>query len=408
MTLNTETSNAHGRNANAATVATLLPWTFGLAPALLFVLTWTDEFSPLQQMARVYALPVVAAQLVIILVSFREGFRLGRPKLLPLALLVALGTLAWVTAARASLLLPSLIRTGIWTVQLGFALAVVNLWHHRMLDLEKWRTAILTGFLLVFVLLVAFVATTDRVPETLFFELPAFGHVRWLGYFAAGVIGLCAAGFLRGDRFALLASAAAFTMAFWTGTRGTAVAALAGFVVCAFLFRDFRASRAGLLFVSTGVAGLALSFGLDALVPFIDQGPDSMARFGSSGRIAVWLDTVDAIGRHPWLGWGEAQFRFVFRDKWFLGQPHNIVLQVLLAWGVIGGLLCLALAIWTAPRFLKARTAEAAPLQCAALMLAAYSLIDGSLFYAQSLSLFVFCCAAAVAAGSPRDASSAK
>jgi len=406
-TTSLEAPDAHGRDLNAATVASLLAWTFGLAPALLFVLTWTAEFSPLQQAARAFALPVVVAQLVIIVVSFREGFRLGRPKLLPLALVLALGTLAWVTAARASLLPSSLIRTGIWTIQLGFALAVVNLWHHRMLDLAKWRTAILTGFLLVFVLLVAFMATTDRAGAILVFQLPAFGHSRWFGYYAAGAIGLCAAGFLRGDKFALFVAAIAFTMAVWTGTRGTAAAAVAGFAVCAILFRDFRAPRAALLFLSTGLAGLALSAGLNALVPFIEHRSSNIARAGSSGRIELWSDTIDAIGRHPWLGWGEGQFRFIFRDVWSFGQPHNIVLQVLLAWGAIGALLCLALAVWTAPRFLKPRSVEVAPFQCAALTLAAYSLFDGALFYAQSLSLFVFCCAAAVAAGSPRDAAGA-
>ena len=61
-----------------------------------------------------------------------------------------------------------------------------------------------------------------------------------------------------------------------------------------------------------------------------------------------------------------------------------------------------ALAAWAAPRFLRARSAEAAPFQCAVLMLAAYSFIDGSLYYAHSLALFFFCCAAAIAVGMPR------
>jgi O-antigen ligase len=397
-----------GPPPGGAAVATLLAWTFGLAPALLFVLTWTDEFSPLQQMARAYALPVVAAQLVIIAVSFREGWRLGRPELLPLALVVALAALAWVSAARASLLSPALLRTGICSVQIGFALAVVNLWHHRMLDLEKFRTAILTGLLLVFGMVVVFVETTAHPPRPLVFKLPGFGHVRWLGYCAAAAVGLSAPGFLRSDKVALFTSTIAFTAAFWTGSRGAVGAAVAGFLVCAFLFRDFRAPRAWLLFMLSGLAGLALALGLDALVPLAAQGPDSMARLGSSGRTEMWKDTIGAIGMRPWLGWGEAQFRSIFRDEWSFGQPHNIVLQVLLAWGAVGAVLCGALAACVLPRFVKARGVEAAPFQCAALMLAAYSLVDGSLYYAHSLALFVLCCAAAVAAGSRSGASGGK
>jgi O-antigen ligase len=404
VTSNTETPDARRRDLNPATVATLLAWTFGLAPALLFVLTWTDAFSPLQQMARAFALPVLVAQVVIIVVSFGEGVLLARPKPLPLALLAALGVLAWVTAARAALLPPSLIRTGIWTVQLGFALAVVNLWHHRMLDFERFRTAILAGFLLVFALLVAFVAITDPTYDEVIHELPAFGNVRWFGYFAAAAIGLAAPGFLRGDKTALLVGAAAFAAASWTGSRGAIIAAVVGLLACAIVLREFRPVRVWLRFSLCGLAGVALAYGLDALVPFEGQGPASLARYDDSFRIAIWKDTLDYILMRPLTGWGEGQFRFVLGDEWWVAQPHNVVLQVLLAWGFIGGLLCLALAIWVAPRFLKAQGAEAAPFQHAALVLAAYSLIDGVLFYAQSLSLFVFCCAAAVAAGLPRGA----
>jgi len=401
---NAETSDAHSRDTNAATVATLLAWTFGLAPALLFLLTWAEEFSPPQQMARAFAVPVVAAQLVIILVSFREGFRLGRPKLLPLALLIALGILAWVMAARAALLSPSLIRTGIWTIQLGFALAVVNLWHHRMLDFERFRTAILTGFLLVFGLLIAFVVITDPTSDEMIHELPAFGNVRWFGYYAAAAIGLAALGFLRGDKTALLVAAVAFAAASWTGSRGAIIAAVVGLLACAMMLREFRPVRVWLRFSLCGLVGLALAYGLDAIVPFEGQGPASLARYDSSFRVEIWKDTIEYILMRPLTGWGEGQFRFVLGDQWWVAQPHNVVLQVLLAWGAIGGLLCLALAIWVAPRFLKAQGAEAAPFQCAALTLAAYSFIDGTLYYIQSLSLFVFCCAAAVAAGLPRDA----
>jgi O-antigen ligase len=394
-----QASAVSGQEANALAVASLLAWTFGLAPALLFVLTWADEFSPLQQMARAYGLPVVAAQIVIILVSFREGLRLGRPRFLPLALVVTLGIVAWLTAVQAALLSPALLRTGIWSIQLGFALAVVNLWHHRMLDFERFRTAILAGLLLLFLLLVTFVATANQTSAERMGELPAFANVRWFGYYAAAAVGLAAPGFLRGDKTALAVATAAFAIAVWSGSRGAIFAAGSGLLACAILLRKFRALRVWLRLFVCALAGIALGVGLGALVPFEAVGLDSIARYGSSGRIELWSDTLDAILQRPWLGWGEAQFRAIFRDEWFVAQPHNVVLQVLLAWGLIGTLLCLAVTIWVAPRFLKAQSAEAAPFQCAALILAAFSFIDGALYYSHSLSLFVFCCAAAVAAG---------
>ena len=145
--------------------------------------------------------------------------------------------------------------------------------------------------------------------------------------------------------------------------------------------------------------------GLDALVPFKGQGPASIARFDSSLRVEIWKDTIGAIRQRPWLGWGEASFLHLFREKWLFGQPRNVVLQVLLAWGAVGALLCAALAAGMAPRLLAARIGEAAPFQGAALMLAAYSQINGTLYYAHSLALFVLCCAAAVLARVPLEPS---
>jgi O-antigen ligase len=394
-------------NREAAIIGGLLAWTFGLAPPLLFVLTWSEDFAPLQQMSRAYALPILAAQLVVVLVSFREGFRLGRPRWLPTALISGLVVLAWGMAGQAQLLMPSLLRTGIWTLQLAFALAVVNLWHHRMLDLEKWRTAVLAGLLLVFLLLVAFVATTEQSPAERVFRLPAFGNVRWFGYLAAGAIGLAAPGFLRGDRTAWAVAAMAFALAFWTGSRGPLFASVAGLALSTIFLRKFRNLRVWGSFAACAFVGVMLGSGLGALVAFEGQGAANTLRFDSAGRVDVWRDTIGVISMRPLLGWGEAQFREIFRDVWSVAQPHNVVLQVLLAWGVVGALLSVALALWTAPRFLVAQSIDAAPFQCAALMLAVYSMYDGALYYAHSLSLFVFCVAAAMAAGSPRASDAA-
>src|SRR5690606_16151884 len=186
--------------------------------------------------------------------------------------------------------------------------------------------AILWGFLAFFALLVAFVATTEQsVPERVF-ELPAFSNIRWFGYYSAAVIGLCSLGFIRHDRFALAIAAFAFAMAFWTGSRGAVAAAIVGFAVCAVLFRDFRARRSWAAFLLCGVAGFVLALGLDGLVPLGNQGPDSMARYSDSGRIDVWLATIELIRMRPWFGHGDGQFQMLL-GTFTIAQPHNIVLQ---------------------------------------------------------------------------------
>lgn len=387
--------------SDAASVGGLVAWLFGLAPAMLFALTWSDDLGDMQRMARAYALPVVWVELAVILIAFHQGIRLPKPRPVPLALLGALGILVWMAALGADAPATGLLRTGIWTIHLFFALAIINLWRAGMFDPGQHLRAISWGFLAFFALLIAFVATIEQSAEERIFNLPAFGNIRWFGYYSAGVIGLCAAGFLRGNRFALIVASIAFAMAFWTGSRGAIAAAVVGLIACAILFREFRSGRAWLLFALCGLAGFACAFALDALVPMGGQGPDSMGRYSDSGRIEVWRATIELIRMRPWFGHGDGQFQLLLGQNFMIAQPHNIVLQLLYSWGIAGTLICLALTVWAAPAFLKDRAASAAPFQCGALMLGAYSFIDGALFYNQSLSLFALCCAAAIAAGMP-------
>ena len=397
------TATIPGDVAKTSVVSALAAWTFGLAPPLLFLLTWTDEFSRLQQMGRAFALPVLAAQLAIILMSAIEGSRLGRPQWLPLSLLGLLLVHAWIGAVGATLLLPSLIRTGIWTIQLAFGFAIVNLWHHRLLDLEQFRTAILAGIMLVFAMLVVFVATTPQDGAERIGSLPAYGNVRWFAYCGAASVGLAAPGYLRERKLSWVAAAMGFALVSWSGSRGGFLAVGAGMAACAIINPAFRPWRVWLRLVLSGAAGVLLAVALATVVPFEGQGLAEMAEFTDSDRIEIWRDTLAAIAQRPWLGWGEGQFREIFRDVWPVAQPHNVVLQVLLAWGILGAGLCLALALWMAPRFLQAPSSNAAPFQAAALMLAAYSFIDGALYYTHSLALFAFCCSAVIATGSPRE-----
>src|SRR5690606_22204628 len=111
-----------------------------------------------------------------------------------------------------------------------------------------------------------------------------------------------------------------------------------------------------------------------------DFGPDSMNRYGDSGRIEVWRATIELIQARPLFGHGDGQFSLMVGERLLIAQPHNIILQLLHAWGILGVLACLALVIRMAPAFLRPGTLDGVGFRCAALVLAAYSFIDGSLF----------------------------
>ena len=116
----------------------------------------------------------------------------------------------------------------------------------------------------------------------------------------------------------------------------------------------------------------------------------------TSGRAELWRGTLEAIGRHPWFGHGEGQlWHVVPAAKTFeVAHPHNIVLQILFAWGVVGALCVAVLAIPFALRVTRnaqARGGEWLPPLMAMLVLVPYALVDGTLFHVHAASLFAAC-----------------
>jgi O-antigen ligase len=128
------------------------------------------------------------------------------------------------------------------------------------------------------------------------------------------------------------------------------------------------------------------------LAPLGDLGPQRLINdMGSSGRIELWTQALAAIAERPWFGWGEGMFP-ILSGVGFT-HPHNVVLQVLLAWGIVGALLVAVLMGWLARRIHRSVDERGAPFLFAALMLAAASLVDGVLYLNQSTALFAMCIA---------------
>jgi O-antigen ligase len=70
------------------------------------------------------------------------------------------------------------------------------------------------------------------------------------------------------------------------------------------------------------------------------------------------MKAIAAIGQRPLLGWGEAQFNHLIQPDIY-AHPHNVILQILLAWGIVGLSLILATAFlflrWLRPWIDEAR-----------------------------------------------------
>ena len=65
------------------------------------------------------------------------------------------------------------------------------------------------------------------------------------------------------------------------------------------------------------------------------SGDDLDLNHYSSGRLQMWLYTLEKISEKPWFGHGPQAFD-LFDDVYTAAHPHNGILQFLLEWGVIG------------------------------------------------------------------------
>ena len=118
----------------------------------------------------------------------------------------------------------------------------------------------------------------------------------------------------------------------------------------------------------------------------------------TTGRTAIWRNVIGAIGERPLFGYGEGQMHTVAPYS-VMVQPHDSILQVTLAWGLVGLLCVFVLALAFIRRSLPAvRRDESAlaPAFMAMTAIAILSLYDGPLYYALPQSIFAACAAVIV------------
>lgn len=362
----------------------VLPWAFGFAPVLLLLVTWSSRHE--DWWVKTYALPVVAVELATVVVAFREGMRLRVNAVA--AGLVALLLIAWVTALIAPNLAAAVFRTALWTVHLLFGFAAARLF--RAQDLTD---GLLAGFV-VFVVIFAVFVVNAPTDFNWIYDLPGLGNIRRFSYYAAAAIGLCLGTFASGRRWTVAVAAIAFALVFWSGSRGAAASAAVGLGASLFLFPTSRKPTVWGSFMVSALLGAAIA----ALIgsPKILMGVSRMAEAGDNGRFEAWRAAINLIKVHPWFGYGEGQMEGLAKLP-FVTQPHNVVLQLLLAWGVIGCVLALTLSIVAAKRMLRQADQHSLPLLCTAIIFTAYAMIDGTLYHVHPVAIFVACVGVAMA-----------
>jgi O-antigen ligase len=129
-------------------------------------------------------------------------------------------------------------------------------------------------------------------------------------------------------------------MTAWSGTRAGMVAII---VVGAAMVAGTRTlPRLGTLALITALSAIATLLGV-MLVPdhtdfwlFQYSDMEGTGAF-TGGRLDMWIATFNKWLEAPIFGWGSGSMFWEVRSLgWTHTQPHNVVLQFLISWGVIG------------------------------------------------------------------------
>ena len=221
------------------------------------------------------------------------------------------------------------------------------------------------------------------------------GNVRHLGYYAVVLTGL-SLGMLSGMRgkWDVPAIGLLFLgtfLLFWSGGRGP-ILCLLGQITVAAACSD---SSLRLRIVSTAaLVSLASVVMAHWLAPDPTWGPGGLLTETietkdlndfSSSRLAIWVETLKAVADQPLMGYGPGQFKSIITSSGgVLAQPHNIALQLLFHWGLVGSL-CLVLVMIGALHNTSIHALRDSPPELSAALvlvgLGALSLVDGALFY---------------------------
>lgn len=300
-----------------------------------------------------------------------------------------------------------------WLVHILFLVALIVFYRTVRPHGEDpiWMILGVAGLLHLIAFLIAWAFWPDNVRQT---ELPAFVSIRHLGYFMAPVFAATATLFLtrKNNLFGpfICFSAAAFYI-IYTGSRGGAVATFAGMMLIGFFAKwhgkGFPIQRVGMLVAAIGALMVLCEFLPPLPWPALFSRAVEVA--GETG--ADMLTGRDELWKVAWL---------VIKDNWLFGagpswlvhvvespqfatsNPHNIILQLLSQWGVVGTLLVLITVLTFARNLLCALTLkpEQALVPAAVLLtMCVHSLVSGNLYHTYTIAVAIIAFASLVRIG---------
>ena len=287
-----------------------------------------------------------------------------------------------------------------WVIHILFLLALVAFFKDVGLEQSDvvWTALGLTAFLHVCAFLIALALWPDEIRRM---NLPVVANVRTLTYFlmpAATVMGVLFVTRLEKALSSVLLFAGAAFFIIYTGSRAATTGVIVGWLAagayCAWFRQKIQINRTLVLFaVLVFLVILAESLPPLPWGTIVDRWFEALSATGpefSSGRNEVWPRAMKAISQNWVWGYGPAlQNEIPHQTPWpdrsnVIYQPHNIGLQLLLHWGLLGTLiLALTIFSFSANIFYALRNEPALAIPPFAILVAmlTQALVDGNLFY---------------------------
>ena len=324
--------------------------------AALLYPTWMHSMaSGWAEWTRLLELPFVACELVVVHLAVRAGYRdaaiwrlLPRDARIAFALLLVGLTIGSVFVSRnpAGSILLSLTTL----VHLRFCASVFFFARRERAGapgaLFSWLTAGLVALTVLTVWRFQLPPPAASVPGGVIewgSALPGFINVRhfgsWTGAIAAGLMLALLYGPRDRTRVTDLSYLLAAGLTCWSGTRAAILAMVVVALIALVSLRRWP-TRTALLRVlalsalALGIALLLLPDNPDFYLYVSADGQNANAATG--GRLALWQATFARWRDAPLFGWGSGSTFWEVYVGWTHTQPHNVVLQFLISWGIVG------------------------------------------------------------------------
>lgn len=384
------------------------------APPMLAATTFDRTFSPTLYLG--FAAPILIAEACVVIAALLSGMRpaaalLRLSKATQIAILVWLATLAYVNLAVAPFGYGARLFVLVMLMHGLFALALVDRLASGWAGLrDRLLIAVGWGALAYCVLAYGLLWTVRDVRAFDWLHLGVgVSNVRQLGFYGltcaavgAGLMSHFGGAFRsRASIMPILFVVVGAGMCIWSGGRAAVGGLVLAFALAVSVFPSGRRLEATVILTVALLTGAILSmawmpdqnYGLPRILNFVQPNRDGLEEF-SSGRMAIWTETIQFWFDKPFLGYGLGQFKFLVPSALLTNtHPHNAPIQFLFQWGLIGTAAVLVMARRAIVEYTTTVRAPGNSADKVAVCLltghGAMSMLEGNLFHTYPVSIVI-------------------